>query len=61
MPNLVGAYNESLNLSYKTDKNEKGVFANKLNRPVLGLGTQSVGPNPQSIMSPNQKFLDSKQ
>ena len=30
MPNLVGAYNESFNLNYRTEKNEKGVFANKL-------------------------------
>ena len=30
MPNLVGAYNETLNLSYKTERNEKGIFANKL-------------------------------
>jgi hypothetical protein len=56
MPNLVGAYNEPLNLSYKTDRNEKGVFANKLQRPVLGLGTYINGPNPSSIMSPSQKL-----
>ena len=46
MPNLVGAYNESFNLSYKSDRNEKGVFTNKLNKPVLGLGHNSIGPNP---------------
>ena len=50
--NNVGAFNETLNLSYKTDRNEKGVFAKGLGKPVLGLGTHFFGLNPASIMSP---------
>ena len=53
MPNLAG--NESFNLSYNTDQREKGVFVQKLNKPVLGLGTHIFGPNPGLIMSPTQK------
>jgi len=51
MPNAnLGAFNETLNLNYKTDHHEKGIFAPKLNKPILGLGTHIFGPNPTSIM-----------
>ena len=51
MPNVnLGAFNETLNLNYKADQTEKGIFASKLNKPVLGLGTHIFGPNPASIM-----------
>ena len=46
----LGAFNETMNLSYKGDQSEKGIFATKLNKPVLGLNTHIFGPNPTSIM-----------
>lgn len=40
--NNLGAFNgETLNLSYKTDRHERGVFAKGIGKPVLGLGTNN--------------------